>query len=215
MNLGKTTEKKEEKGEELKQTFNLVLARYFIWVIVFFCLLVLIGGYLFFLKPKYDYISNLAVENKTNQEEEYLSREQTLEKIKSLLGSYRKVDAASIKKVNHILPAQYTKEEIFTQIESIVKRNGLILASINLEAEEQDKNSLIDWVKNNETDTSLPAEVKRIKVSIDVVGTDYSSLKTLLGALENNLMLVDIVNLEFQPKGDSTSIIFDTYYSKS
>ncbi len=64
------------------------------------------------------------------------------------------------------------------------------------------------------TDSSLPSEIGRIKVTLSIIGVDYFSLKNTLNTIENNLMIMDIISLDFQPSNNSVDLVFYTYYLK-
>ena len=60
----------------------------------------------------------------------------------------------------------------------------------------------------------LPADIERIRFNLFVVGTNYNSLRSLLITLENNLSLMDIININFNPEGKTTNMIVDAYQLK-
>lgn len=215
MDLEKNESKEKQKEEETQQKIGTFLARYFNWLLVFVVLALIVAGGFFILKPKYDYVVKLTKDNASGTEQEYSTRREYLGKIKSLIEAYDRVNAADIKKVNFILAEKDVLEGLFPQIESLTKKNGLLLGSLKIESAEGAKESPgIDLTKKIEDTASLSAEIEKVKVSLSVVGVDYFSLKSFISALENNLTLIDIVNLNFSPDAGSAEFVFYTYYLK-
>lgn len=215
MDFEKSESRKKLKKEEMMQKINIFLARYFNWLLVLVVLIVIVAGSFFILKPKYDYITELKKGNESGQEQEYSARRLYLNKIKSLIEAYNKVNPSDVEKINFILAERDVPEELFTQIESLTKENGLLLESLKIEpAEEAVKSAGVSLTKKVEKTSSLPAEIGKMKGTLSVVGVDYFSLKSLVSALENNLMVMDITNLNFKPDASSAELVFYAYYLK-
>jgi len=208
-------DKNKIKKEEIKQKINTFFARYFNWLLVFVVLVVVIAGGFFVLKPKYDYVVKFTENNNSGTEQEYSIRREYLDKIKSLISTYNKVSAADMKKVDLILAEKGVPEKLFSQIEALAEKNGLLLESLKIESpEEAEESSGINLKKKTEEAGSLPAEIGILKGTFSIVGVDYFSLKSLISTMENNLMLMDIVNLNFNPDTSSAEFVFHTYYLK-
>lgn len=215
MDFEKSGIRKNQKKEEVKQKINMFLARYFNWLLILIVLTVIIAGSFFILKPKYDYINKLKMDNEFGQEQEYSSRRQYLDEIKSLIEAYNKVSPSDIEKIDVILSEKDVPEELFSQIESLTKGNGLLLESLKIEsAGEVEKPSNINLTKKIQDNIVLPAEIGKIKATLNVVGVDYFSLKSLVSSFENSLMVMDIINLDFNPDNNSAELIFYAYYLK-
>lgn len=219
MEINKIEEKRERKKEKTKQIINVFLIRYFKWLIVFSVLVVLALGYILLIKPKYQQVTQLAKDGQAGKEQEYLQRREYLDKIKNLIRVFQGVKASDIKKVNYILEKKDGPEELFTQIESIVKKNGLLLISLKIESAEPGSKESPKKISRTEEETaepaaSLPPEIEKMKGTLKILGVDYFSLKSLLTSIENNLMIMDVVNLDFNPEGNSAQLIFYTYYLK-
>jgi polyribonucleotide nucleotidyltransferase len=138
-----------------------------------------------------------------------------LDKIKSLIDAYEKVNLSDKEKVNFILAERNIPEELFPQVEALVKKNGLLLESLKIEPEEDAKKSSgISLTKKVEDKASLPKEIGRVKASLNVIGVDYFSLKSLISAMENNLIVTDIISVNFSPEGGSAELVFYSYYLK-
>lgn len=215
MDFEKSENRKKQKKEEMMQKINIFFARYFNWLLTFIVLVVLVGGGFFILKPKYDYINELKNGNEYGQEQEYSARREYLNKIKNLIEVYNNVSSSDVKKVNFILAERDVPEELFPQIESLTKGNGLLLESLKIEpAEENVKSTGVSLTKEVKSTVSLPPEIERMKASLSVAGVDYFSLKSLISAFENNLMVMDITSLSFKPDTGSADLVFYAYSLK-
>jgi uncharacterized protein (UPF0333 family) len=216
MDFGKNESKKRDKKEKTKQIINMFLARYFNWLLVLIVLIMVVAGGIFILKPKYEEVAKLTKNNEFGQEQEYSIRRQYLDKVKNLIKIYNKVDRSDVEKVNYILAERYIQEEIFSEVQSLVEKNGLLLEALKIEpVEEVKKPSGVNLTKKIETAAiSLPAEIGRTKVTLSIVGADYFSLKSLISTMENNLALMDIISLDFDPGSSSAELVFYTYHLK-
>lgn len=219
MSLNKLGEKGSKKKKAKEQRINMFLVRYFKWLVVLFVLIVFISSYIFLIKPKYQKITQLVGANKISREQEYLERKEYLAGIKDLINIYKKINLSDIKKVNLILSKGNNYEELFTQLESIVLKSGLLIKSLKIDSEEYvGKENILKKPKisrkESGTDSSLPSEIGRIKVTLSIIGVDYFSLKNILNNIENNLMIMDIISLDFQPSNNSVDLDFYTYYLK-
>ena len=219
MSLNKLGEKRSKKKKAKKQRINMFLVYYFKWLVALLVLIVFISSYIFLIKPKYQKITQLVGANKISREQEYLERKGYLAGIKDLINIYKKINLSDIKKVNLILSKGNNYEELFTQLESIVLKSGLLIKSLKIDSEEYvGKENILKTPKisreESGTDSSLPSEIGRIKVTLSIIGVDYFSLKNTLNTIENNLMIMDIISLDFQPSKNSVDLDFYTYYLK-
>lgn len=180
--------------------------------------MVLGAGYFFLLKPKYDSISALTSSGK-QQESEYERLQGRLDQLLRLKRAYESIDKIDLEKVGEILPDAPLKDELLARIENMIKRNGLLLTSLQIEEVMPEKRtSRLD-------DTGTPGgvakekdelgnDVGKIKISMDIVGTDYMNLKRLLDVIENNTRLLDVSRLSFSPETNKTSLEILAYYLK-
>lgn len=194
----------------LKKTINKVLSDYFNFFIAGIVVIVLASGYFLLLKPKYD--QTLQVLNVINKQEEadFENKKKELQKIKDLLKSYNDIDDSYKKKILSIAPVRENKEEIFSEVNYLVSRNGLILQSVNLS--EGGGYDISDNLPSGGENYLASGEIKKVNISLNVRGTDYEAFKNFLSAMENNLPLLDVVNLSFDPGGKTSNFLVDTYY---
>ena len=183
MSPNKLPTKEDKKRAKKEKKINTFLVNYFKWLVALLVLIVFISGYIFLIKPKYQKITQSVGANKISREQEYLERKGYLAGIKDLINIYKKINSFDIKKVNLILSKGNNYEKLFTQLESMVLRSGLIIKSLKIDFEEYvGKENILKKPKisreESGTDSSLPSEIGRIKVTLSIIGVDYFSFVT-------------------------------------
>jgi hypothetical protein len=197
------------------QKINLFFFHYFKWLNVLCAILLLSLGGMYILKPKY----NIVITDTLNKLEELQidleARNAYLNKLLELQRIYEKVDSGDKDKINNILTKGPNKEALMRQIEAIVKNNGSLLNSLMIESEkdalpaaEAAKGAIPAAVRAN------ASEVGTIHIKLDVSSVNYAVLKRLLATFENNIRLMDLEDLSFNPSGMSANIALKTYYLK-
>jgi len=195
--------KKEDK-KILKKKINKFFNDNFKWLVVIVVIIILLFGFFKLIIPQYKETVRIA-EIITQQETvDVKSKEQELEMIKKLLLSFEKIDSRYVDKIDAIVPFKYNKEELFTEFKYIVRNSGLKLQSINIS----------DGGASPIGTSKISKRLRKIIINISVKGTDYKAFKNFLSILENNLKLMDIENVSFNPDGKSTQLIINTYYIK-
>ena len=208
---------KNGKERQIRQKINVLLIKYFKWLIAFLVLVVLTFGYFLLLQPKYEKVAQLARNGQLSKEQEYQERREYLDKLKNLVTVFKSVKSSEIKKIDYILKKKDVPEELFTQVEAIVKKNGLLLNSLKIESGERESKSSSQKVSiggEEKTGVSLPPEIGKTKATLEVWGADYFGLKSLLTSMENNLMLMDVISVGFSPEGNFVQLVFYTYHLK-
>jgi Tfp pilus assembly protein PilO len=195
----------------LKKTINKVLSDYFGFLIAGVVVVILAFGFFFLLKPKYDQTMQIISVINKQEEADFENKKRELQKIKDLLKSYNDIDENYRKKVFSIIPERENKEEIFSEVNYLVSRNGLILQSVAL-SEGGGGYDISDGVSGGGEDYLASGEIKKVTISFSIRGTDYESFKNFISAIESNLPILDIVNLNFDPGNNASSYLIDTYY---
>ena len=217
MPIGK--DKKGLKDKEKIRVLLLFLYRYFYFFSLILVIIVIVAGIFAFVIPKYRAISE---EMKSRDEEkrlelDYLNKYQVeLTKYKS---SYDRIDKDDVNKVNKIYPEVEDIEELFTELAVLVKKNGLLLNSVELSkgGDKKAKKTVSKQEDSSSTEgqiPELPSDIGVISINLSISGVNYKSLKNILRTFENNLRILDIKNLSFKPEG-SLSLEVETYYVQS
>jgi len=211
MNENNVSEKDNSPTRKMiEKRVNKFLNDYFKWFIFFEVAVILIFGYFLLLKPKYDQISLVTDAISKQEQLDYSKKDLELKDLNSLIASYKTIDQRSKDRIYAIAPVKKNEEELFSEMNYIVTKNGLILRDIS-------------WAKgsklNNEgndsgTDYLASGDLEQVTVNLNVVGANYESFKNFLSALENNLHLMDVENVSFDPGSGGITLVISTYYSK-
>jgi hypothetical protein len=195
---------------------GLFLAKNFFIFILGFFFLTLILGFFLLLKPKIDDIGEKNSSLILKETEEYPKKLQEFRKVSSYIEIYNEIDNEDIKKINEMLKSQNSKEELFSKIEYIFKKNGFIVNSITIEQEAGEtetnkKEGEVLGVKD-ENERSLPVGVGKYGIRVDVMGIDYRGLRNILNVLENDVSIIDVEDIAFSPDKETIVLKLSTYY---
>jgi len=174
-------------------------------LIIFISFIIIIGlGVLLIIKPKFEDLKNIKIEIDSN-EKLYLEKKEIL---KNMSSNNKVVNKENVEKIEKMLLNKNNIEEFITQIDNIVRGNGLILSSISI----NDSGDLPPSDSNTEaTDTGIGV----VNLSMTIENVNYTLLKKLLASFENNLNIIDIKTLGFSGEdGSSVNISATSYYFK-
>jgi len=226
------SEELEIKKRRVRNTLNTALNRYFGLVIAVVVLAILSVSYVYFIKPQYDSIVK-------NVNESFFEKNQLLPKYreadsyKNILKAYKLVDANDIKRVNDMIPDEYIKEDLFTELVYIVAHNGFTVNSLDItkysdsvkpaassdSVRRSNDKAATPTAASTTTSTkaivpALPNGVGAMTAKLDVSDLKYKDFLKLLNILEENLRLLDINSVSFNPGNNSAVFNFSTYYLK-
>jgi hypothetical protein len=184
---------------------------------------VVAGGTFFLLKPKYE---KAKAETETESlQKEIESTRRDLKKMSEVNEVFAEISDEEKKKVAAIIPYQENLENLLPLIETLVRKNGLIVVSLDVAKEEEkifktkQEQSQDQTAEENSAgvgtgeEVSLPPEIGKIKINLTVGGADYRGLKSLLANFENNLRLMDVASVNFT-EGENVSLEIYTYFLK-
>lgn len=211
-----TGEKKNRIDKKTIKKINSFLIKNFKFIIILIVIIVLLLGSYFVLYKKYNKIMVQSEAASEEQKSEYDNQLKYLQELQDLKSVYETISQKDIDKVLAILPDEQTHEDLLSQVETIILKNGLLLKSLSVEAEGKDKSqrSISTTSGGGNKEDSIPSEIGKVKINMSIIGTDYERFKQLLFVLENNLRLMDIDNLSFSPNEKSTTLSLVTYYLK-
>lgn len=208
--------KPSEKTEKIKGLVLSYLYEYFNYLLILVVVVVLAVGFIFVIKPKKDKITdNIEKVNqeKIKQKEDLVN---LLSKIKNYEIQYDKLDDTSKQRIGQLLPKKPDIENLFVQVEDMVRRRGLTMTTLKIT--ESGGGNSTDRQSRGEVPAAadeMPARIGVLQISLSVTGLDYSSLKSFLTAIEANLRITDIKKISFPPTSESLELNMDTYYLKS
>jgi Tfp pilus assembly protein PilO len=206
---------KDIKSIQIKNTINIFLNRYFNIVAFGVTIIILVLGFSFLILPKYKQIGQeikLAGEEKSA---EYLERQKYLNQLEELKAEYQRISPADIERLKSMIPYEKEHERLLAQLESIILKNGFLFPSLHIEEVESKSQSTKTPAKNDSTEAESSNKIKKVAIKTEIIGTDYTGLKRILNVFENNLRLMDIANLSFNPKENRTSLTLYAYYLES
>jgi hypothetical protein len=128
-------------------------------------------------------------------------------KLNEYVDIYRKLSNVSRERVEKIIPEDDFLEKFFARMETLTKRQGVVLTEMMLAYDEED-----DGKKAKKPSDSDKKSLKKINIQISVSGVDYDGVKRLLKAFENNLRILDVNTLEFNITEKTASFSVTTYF---
>ncbi len=217
----------KEKTHQQKHRENLInriLNNYFGILTVLTVLVILVASYYLLIRPKYQKI--VASINATFYERNQLApKYKELSDYQALIEAYKKVNPDDVKKIQGLIPKDYIKEDLFTEMIYLASTKGLTVTSLNIVKDSEATSSApvgtTRRAAGNTPATSTPASDLRLpngvgsfNVKIVLGKVTYPTLKAWLLTMENSLRVIDVKSLSFDPKTDSASLEMTTYYLK-
>lgn len=194
----------------LVKNFNFLII-----IIVFLSLLFII---IVILKPKYSNIQEKVEEFSVITEEEYPEKIKRYKRLSEYIDVYNEIEAREVEKIDTMLSEQGVREELFTRLESIIKKNGLILVSIVIKDDSSTQKSVskksLALGEVDEGERSVSSKIGKIKTDLSITGVDYIGLKNLLKVFENSIKIMDIEHISFSPSNESLELQVSSYYYK-
>jgi len=226
--LSSTAQAANEQAQLLarrrRNGLNRVLQNYFGLVIIIVVIAAGFALYRFLLKPKYDSI--LASINTTFfQKDQLVPKYKELESYRNLMLAYQAVNPDQVQRVNGLVPANYLKEDLFTELIYIISKKGFTVNYLDIikDSETTGTTAPVSASRNDKTAPAvsgsseglvLPANVGTVKVKLSVNKADYPNLKVLLNLLESSLRLINVKSINFSPNDSVAVLELDTYYLK-
>lgn len=207
----------QEKKEKKSQAASYV-NKYFKVASVLVAGLLVVGGLFLVLKPMYDEIVVMEAVDLTAVNDELTAKQMQLAKINKLVREYEKISENDIAKVNALLPeGVLVKEELYSMIQNIIigdaTSSNITIYSMNAETEEVSTKQVARSKRvEGSTEDEIPGEIVKTRLSLDLKGVDYFRLKKILEKIENNLRLMDVKTVDFNPQSNIVSLGIDTYY---
>ncbi len=235
--------KKEEKNslaeiEDLNRrrsnAINKFLNLYFKYIAVFIIFVVLWGGFRFFIKPRFDEAMALSGTSTKQKKSEFITAYNKMEEYSNVLDEYSEVDKEKINKIIKMVPEEYSRDDLFTEITYFLIQNNYKIDNIsvvNPMASESQPDLEADAPAGRRTTTqaessvesaphinyikALPSGIGSWFITVNLSNTDYPDLKRLLNLLESNLKLMDVFSVDFEPTSNTATISILTYYQKN
>lgn len=205
-----------------KQHINNLLNKNFKWFVLLVVMGAFIWGHFFIVEPQFKDTIRSFRTHLSLERQNYVSKKKELEKVKSIMSVYNRMEQEKKDRLNTFLPSRYSYERLFTELDSLVSANGILSSRITInvpeeqrkeeEREDEGGGDVTEIKEDEEIERNIPPAVKTAKAEIEMMGVSYSALRSLVSDLENNLRLMDVVRVHFNPKDNTGSLILWTYY---
>lgn len=222
----------EDRNRRRNNAINNFLNVYFKYIAVFIVFIVLWGGFRFFIKPRFDEALSLSGASAKQKKTEFINAYNKMEEYKRVLTQYSEVSQEKAEQIARMVPAEYSRDDLFTEITYFLIQNGYKINNINIinpsvpdfqleqAVSTTSRRSSVQDDSNNETDPrmkyikTLPPKIGVWFITIDLSNIKYEDLKKLLHLLESNLKLMDVFSVDFKPSPGTVNIGLLTYYHK-
>lgn len=192
--------------------FN-VFAGFFNWFIILICLILLIVGYLWLLKPKYTFIASN--QELTIREKEYEEKVTYLKQLNDIKNLYKSISQADKDKIDLILSSGQDLDKLkiilLREVDKVGKERGATVDNIVITPLDNSRDKFIT-ISSSSKKKALPDKLSLVQVSFTAKNINYDQLKKLLVRLESSLRIMDVTDLTFDPSARETGIKLFTYY---
>jgi hypothetical protein len=191
-------------------------AKFFNLFIILVCVIVLVAGYWWLIKPKYDFIATN--QELTFREREYENKVEYLKQLGEIKNLYKSISQADKDKIDIILAwrqdVDRLKIALLRQVDKVGKEKGVTVDNIVITPLD---NSFEKLIKINEPfkQNGLSDKLKLMQITFDVNNLSYAQLKQFLNRLEISLTIMDVTKLIFDPGTKQAKIELVTYYLES
>jgi hypothetical protein len=207
----------ESKQNRIIKNAIIFLARYFHFFIFGIIIVILLFGYFLIINPK---IQELTEKDKALSEvifddkgPEFKERQDRLKELKKILADYEEINPDNIKKIKTMLPTKKRQEILLAEMEKIVLENGFLLESITVgEVKGEVMGKKASGAEESISASDILKDVKKLKITMGIIGADYNGLKNILGIMENNLRLLDVTKVSLNSDKETVSLEAYTYY---
>ncbi len=211
--------KRRKRRNEINKFLNANF-KYFIALII---LLIFWASFRFIIQPKF--ISAVVVTNQILKERkaEFIKEYQDLESYKKVLNEYSSINNNDLNKITKIIPGEYSRGDLFVGLTHFLTTNNFKVEKIEVKSSfiaetGSSRRAETEVVAENPYQkhiSSLPKDISYWIAEIEVSNLSYQNLKYLLDILENNLRLLDVFFVDFNPEKKTAKIGLLTYYYKN
>ncbi|MFH0969190.1 MAG: type 4a pilus biogenesis protein PilO [Patescibacteria group bacterium] len=113
----------------------------------------------------------------------------------SLINQKKVQESADLSKIQETLPYDPGIPDLLIQIQALSSNSGVAISSFSFQIPEDDAVSLLAASDAALSGNSANSNFSNVKISISVTGV-YSSIKSFIRSVENNIRIMDIVSLD-------------------
>jgi len=209
---------KNRSVEMLKSKISGFLISYFNFLVLALGGVIFALGLFLLVLPEYSQLTKENERARNNLQIEFQEKTNYLNAILELKKIDRSIDQADKDKVVNMVPTGVGGSDMITEIEAIIIKNGAILNSIKIDSLDTGRKSVLA-AGGEETKEApagifghLPSGAGRIKMEINLSSVSYPVFKNIIKALENNLRLLDISNINFSSRENKAVLEIYSYF---
>ncbi|HBI97087.1 MAG: hypothetical protein US83_C0009G0014 [Candidatus Falkowbacteria bacterium GW2011_GWC2_38_22] len=210
----KSTDKIKIKNKELQNKLNLFFHGYFGVIVMIGVFFLLYLGFVYIIKPKNERVTVNSQVMLVDKQSDKRMLAGALEKLIAYRLAYDSISQSEKEKISKILPGHEGKDNIFSNMEVFVLRQGLTLESIELNAKDVSMSN--SRQRQSEAGDVAPASaggIETIGLSLEISGVNsYERFKEFLITLEKNLRLIDVVDISYDQSAGILSLEAVAYY---
>ncbi len=185
---------------------------YFNYFVILFIVLLVALSYVFYFGPQKEKVEKIKNYNIAREEKYYHQNKRYLAYLKKQEKKYEAISKENKQRIQVMLPDRSDFPEIFAQFKRIIVGNGYTLQQINLGLIKITKNN---FSKKEEKVFPLEPYIGKIHVDLIIKGVkNYTDYKRLLSLLENNLRLIDLDGIDYNPNNHTIELTGIIYYYK-
>lgn len=227
----------EMKSRKRHNSLNRFLNSYFKYFLVLVAVLILLVAIQLLIRPKFNEAVVLSNNVLKEKKSEFINEYQKWQNYEKVIAEFNAIDQISVAKIKKIIPETYSRDDLFTEITYFLISNNYqvkkveVVSPLAASSLEEGLNlgrrgtaplpvvaTGSDSVKSDlyqKRLSALPDEIGAWVVKVSLSDINYSGLRKMLVDLENNLKLIDIYFLDFQPLDKGVTLEFLTYYYKN
>lgn len=155
-------------------------------------LTILLVGYVYFLKPKYEKVQIAGGLTLKTLNDSFKVKMEYLENLKNLEQSYNNLSPEEKEKLKQTFPFDEDLPNLFVHFKKIAKENGFTLGAIRFNKGQEE------------------GKIRALNIELSLDDGSYESLKKFLEKLERDVKIIDVDSVAFSASG--YSLKFKTYF---
>ncbi len=190
-------------------------ANFFNWFIIVVCLVVLISGYWFLIKPKYDFI--ISDQEITVKEKEYEDKVNYLKQLGEVKNLYKTITDSDKEKVDYILSSSMDidalKIALLREVGYLGRLYRVTVDNVVITPLDNSSDKFLVIAEPPKPSSQLQ-NFQIVTVSFSLGGVDYPRLKQVLAKIERSLRIMDVVSVDYNPDSRTANVVLYAYYLK-
>lgn len=191
------TEFKQEKTNKKSRASQLKpLIKKFRYLFAVLLLVVVgFGGYTLFVSDQFwSYRENTDLLKK--MDESIASLQTQLQQKQANKNNIYQLTADERRIVNMVLPEEANHSSLVEHLTAMAQRSGFLVSSFSL----------------SESPSSAVSEASKITVRLQLIKGDYRALKNLIDLIENSVMPIDVLSINFSQNSSDYGLVLNVYY---